>query len=294
LKKQLARLYNPQAYKLISRCTLHYLLHFVSLLAGITNVLHRIFISILSFVIAVALLCTENPALAQYYKIRGTVYDSSMSYPMESVSVLTTSGKGTFTNADGHYEIEVMEKDSIWFSYLNKPTVKFSVLKISNPMAFDISLQVNVPVLKEVKIRLKNYKQDSTQNRLDYAKIFNYQKPKLKPTISNYGAGVGFDLDEIINMFRFKRNRNLASFQKRLLLDEQDKFIDHRFNKALVRRLTQLDGNVLDSFMRVYRPSYMFTQFSGDYDFQQFIRFSFTRFKMGLPPLSIYKQVEEE
>jgi hypothetical protein len=153
---------------------------------------------------------------------------------MEAVSVLSTSGKGTQTNAEGYYEIEVTEKDSIWFSYLGKPTVKFPVLRISNPMAFDVSLHVNVPILKEVKLRPKYYKQDSIQNRLDYAKIFNYEKPKLRPQVT--GLGVGFDLDEIVNMFRFRRNRSMTSFQKRLLLEEEEKFIDHRFNKQLVRR----------------------------------------------------------
>ena len=235
-----------------------------------------------------------NPASAQYYKIRGMVYDSSRSYPMQSVSVLSTSGKGTITNADGYYEIEVTEKDSIWFSYLNKPTIKFPVLKIVNPTEFDISLQVNVPVLREVKIRPPNYKLDSLRNRIDYAKIFNYQKPKLKTVAPQYGTGMGFDLDEIINMFRFKRNRSMASFQKRLFLQEQDKFIDHRFNKALVRRLTLLGGNELDSFMRVYRPSYLFTQLSGDYEFQKYIKDSFYRFKRGLPPLPAIKEEEEE
>ena len=202
----------------------------------------------------------------------GTVYDSSRNYPMESVTVLSTSGKGTMTNAEGHYEIEVEETDSVWFSYLNKPTRKFPVQKIINPFEFDISIQVNVPVLKEVKIRPRNYKLDSMQNRLDYAKIFNYQKPKIKTVTPQYGVGAGFDLDEIINMFRFRRNRSMAAFQKRLLLEEHDKFVDHRFNKALVRRLTLLEGNQLDSFMRVFRPSYMFTKLSGDYEFQQYIK----------------------
>jgi hypothetical protein len=168
------------------------------------------------------------------------VYDSSRNYPLEAVSVLSTSGKGTVTNADGFYEIEVTEKDSIWFSYLNKPTVKFPVLKIVNTMSFDISLHVNVPVLREVKIRPRNYRQDSIQNRIDYAKVFNYQKPKLKPSVTS--SGVGFDLDEIINMFRFRRNRSMASFQQRLLMEEEDKYIDYRFNKALVRRLTLLES----------------------------------------------------
>ncbi len=222
------------------------------------------------------------------------MYDSSRNNPLQSVSVLSTSGAGAVTNADGVYEIMVSEADSIWFSYLNKPTMKFPIAKIANTLQFDISLQVNVPTLKEVKIKLKNYKFDSTQNRIDYANIFNYQKPGLKTTTPQYGAAAGFDVNEIINMFRFKRNRSMASFQKRLLLEEQDKFIDYRFSKALVRRLTLLNGNELDSFMRVFRPSFMFTKFAGDYDFQLFIKESFDRYKKGLRPIPFLKDEEEE
>jgi hypothetical protein len=226
-------------------------------------------------------------AKAQTYKIKGTVYDSSRNYPLELVSVLSTAGGGTATNADGHYEIEVTDRDSIWFSYLNKPTMKFPVIKITNPFAFDISLKVNVTTLKEVKVRPRNYRQDSIQNREDYAKIFNYQKPKIRPSVT--GSGVGFDLDEIINMFRFKRNRSLLAFQKRLLSQEEDKFVDHRFNKALVRRLTSLDGNALDSFMMFYRPPFEFTRMASDYDFQEFIKESFRRYQSGLPPFNFLK-----
>lgn len=263
------------------------------LLAAYKFILQRHFFYILVIIIF-SLLATGPSATAQTYKIKGVVYDSSRNYPLQSVSVLSTSGTGTVTNADGAYEIEVAEKDSIWFSYLNKPTMKFPVLKIVNTLQFDISLQVNVPTLKEVKIKPKNYKQDSLQNRIDYAKIFNYQKPKLKPVTPQYGAGAGFDLNEIINMFRFRRNRSITSFQKRLLLQEQDKFIDYRFSKALVRRLTLLTGNELDSFMQLYRPSYMFTKFAGEYDFQLYIRESFDRFKKGLRPLPFLKEEVEE
>jgi CarboxypepD_reg-like domain len=231
--------------------------------------------------------------MAQTYKISGYVYDSSRNYPLEAVSVISTSGKGTTTNSDGHYTIEVLEKDSIWFSYLGKPTIKFPVLKIVNPFEFDVSLQVSVPTLKEVKIRPKNYRFDSMQNRQDYAKIFNYQKPKLKVVTPQYGAGVGFDLDEIINMFRFKRNRSIASFQQRLLLQEQDKFIDHRFNKALVRRLTLLTGTELDSFMLLYRFSYLFTKSAGEYEFMYYIKQALYRFKRGLQPEAMLKEEEE-
>lgn len=222
------------------------------------------------------------------------MYDSSRNYPLEAVSVLSSSGRGTATNSDGSYEIDVAEKDSIWFSYLGKPTMKFPVSRINNILQFDISLHISIPTLKEVKIRPKNYRQDSLQNREDYAKIFNYQKPKLKTVTPQYGAGVGFDLDEIINMFRFKRNRSIAGFQKRLLEQEEDKFIDYRYNKALVRRLTLLTGPELDSFMRLYRPSYTFTKFANDYDFQSWVKQAFIRFQNGLPPLPFLNEEEEE
>ena len=166
--------------------------------------------------------------------------------------------------------------------------MKYPVLKMTDPLHFDISIQISIPVLKEIRIRPPNYKLDSIQNREDYASIFNYQKPKLKTVTPQYGAGVGFDLDEIINMFRFKRNRSMAAFQKRLLQDERDKFIDHRFSKALVIRLTKLSGTELDSFMQVFRPSYQFTLLTSEYDFQKYIKDSYTRFKLGLPPLCYF------
>lgn len=238
-------------------------------------------------------MCLKPTTGFAQYKIRGTVYDSTRHYPLELVSVLTTSGRGTVTNASGEYEIEVSEKDSIWFSYLNKPTVKFPVLKIANPFGFDISLQVNVPELKEVKIRPRNYKQDSIQNREDYAKVFDYQKPGLKAVTPAYGAAAGFDINEIINMFRFKRNRSMLSFQKRLLLQEQEKFIDHRFSKALVRRLTGLDSADLADFMALYRPPYFFTLGAGDYDFHKYIKVAAERFKRGLPPEPMLPEEEE-
>jgi hypothetical protein len=230
--------------------------------------------------------------LSAQYKIKGTVYDSTRSYPLERVTVMSSSGSGTMTNNDGEYVIEVSEQDSIWFSYLNKPTMKFPVLKILTPYDFDISLQVNVPVLKEVKIRPRDYKLDSMQNRQDYAKIFNYKKPGLSPSVTN--MGVGFDLNEIINMFRFRRNKSMLAFQKRLLFEEQDKAVTHRFNKGLVRRLTGLTGDGLDSFMIIFRPSFRFTKMAGEYEFQLYIKESYNRYLRGLGPAPLLRLQEDE
>jgi hypothetical protein len=220
-------------------------------------------------VFSLLFLSAFTQASAQF-KVKGVVYDSSRMFPMQSVTVLSSSGRLSLTDSNGRYQIDVTENDSIWFSYLGKPTMKYAVLKMNDPLHFDISIQVNIPLLKEVRISPRNYKLDSIQNRIDYAKIFNYEKPAIKTNMS--GLGVGFDLDEIIRMFQFRRNKMTLKFQERLRQQEIDKFIDHRFNKQLVRRLTNLNGAKLDSFMIWYRPTYEFVALASDYEFQLYIK----------------------
>jgi hypothetical protein len=49
----------------------------------------------------------------------------------------------------------------------------------------------------------------------------------------------------------------MALFQQRLIKEEQDRYIDFRFNKTIVKRLTKLkEGPLLDEFMILYRPEY--------------------------------------
>ena len=225
------------------------------------------------YIIIIAGCFIASKAGAQSFKLRGTVYDSTKTYPVIGVSVLTSSGKGTATDSYGQYEIDVTETDSIWFSYLNKPTIKYPVKKISDASRFDIAIHINVPVLKEVIVKPRNYKMDSIQNRIDYAKAFDWQKPKLRGISSGeLGSPAGFDINAIIEMFQFRKNKSNAAFRERLLAEEREKFIDHRFNKALVLRLTGLIGDARDSFMQYCRPSYEFCLYTGEYDFQFFIK----------------------
>jgi hypothetical protein len=223
------------------------------------------------------LFCISIPAFTQV-RISGRVYDITRYRPLEAVSVLTASGRGTISDSLGHFTIVVNEQDSIWFSYLNRPTPKFPVKDIPNPQNFEISLHVSSTELKEVKVMPPNYRLDSIRNREDYAKAFNFRKPGIGSTLSPSG-GVGMDLDAFIEMFQFRKNKRMLAFQKRLLQEEEERYIDHRFSRALVIKLTRLHGEELNTFMKIYRPPVEFVELSTDYEFQDYIKRCFSHYQ---------------
>jgi hypothetical protein len=208
--------------------------------------------------------------------VQGKVFDISKRAPLEAVTVLTTSGKGTITDSLGRYSINLKDTDTLFFSYLGKNTNKFAVTDIKDHLHFDISIHVMVNELPNVTVKNRNYLLDSIQNRKDYAKIFNYKKPSLRlSTNPNYtpgGVGAAFDLTELINMFRVKRNRQIEALQRRLLQQEQDKYIDKRFSRLFVSKVTGWQGEYLDSFMLFYRPAYEFLLTVNDLELGMYIQ----------------------
>ncbi len=200
------------------------------------------------------------------------MYDATQRIPLENIWVLSYKGASTFTDSMGNYSIRLAPDDSLYFSYEGKGTKKYLVREIPYPYAFDMSLKVTVRnALPNVIVRPRSYKLDSMENRADYAKIFGYQKPNPLRNINVGGGAVGIDPNEIINMFRFKYNRRMQAFQNRLVDQEQDKYINYRFNKKIVKKLTTLQGEQLDTFMVRYRPSYYFVQASNDLELYQYI-----------------------
>ena len=214
--------------------------------------------------------------------LHGTVYNMYRTAPLDRVSVISTSGRGTTTDSSGYYQITVPYDDSIYFSYLGRATVKYPVKDLNTMNSFDIALHVDPTQLKEVRVMPRDYREDSIQNRKDYEKYFDFKKPNpftLNGASSGLGMGAGFDLDQIIRYFQFDRTKRLQAFQHRLVEDEQDKYIDHRFNPSLVLRVTHLQGDELDTFMVKYRPSYTFCQRATDYDLMEYIKLAFTEYQ---------------
>ncbi|PSL45596.1 hypothetical protein CLV51_104302 [Chitinophaga niastensis] len=203
-------------------------------------------------------------------RISGTVYERSARFGMPGVSVMSTSGGGTITDSSGHYSIKLHTTDSISFSYQGKATMKFPVKDIPTNRPFDMSLHVDIQVLPTVVISTmrRSYQLDSLKNRDEYRKVFDYERDYLSG--GSGGAGVGVNLDLLFSMKKVKR---MEAFKRYLEWDERDKYVDHRFNKELIKKITGLQSPALDSFMIEYRPSYEMLQgFENEYEYYKYIQ----------------------
>ena len=217
--------------------------------------------------------------------VSGVVYDISGRSPIEAVMVYSKFSR-TQTDSLGRYLITMQAKDSISFSLFGKNTQKYGLDEIEDLSNFNIMIHLNGIDLPDVTVRNSYYRYDSIQSRMDYAKYFNYNPPGLKMSnqqnmFGNGGITIGFDVNEIINMFRFKRNRNAQFLQNRLIYQEQEKYINYRFTKRFVQKLTKLDGPRLDVFMEYCKPSYPTLALLNDLELGYFIQQKFIQFKRG-------------
>lgn len=207
-------------------------------------------------------------------KVRGTVFDKTKINFVENVKVLSTGGAYTYTDSVGNYEIDAGLNDSLSFVHDGKATMQFAVGSIVDKNRFDISLQLVIPsrytYLKEVRVYSKSYKQDSAETRQEYKKIFNFENPGIKSTLGADGMA-GADVDEIINMFKFRRNKSLRALKTIMIGLEEDKYVSYKFSKNNVRRITGLTGALLDTFLVKYRPSYLFIKDKSDAEFNEYV-----------------------
>jgi hypothetical protein len=224
--------------------------------------------------------------MAAQVMLKGTVYDQTQKIPLSSVSVVSKTGPQSTTDSIGNYKIIVSDKDSVYFSYLGKRSPWFAVGDISNPWSFDVSLRVYAPELPPVFITKNSYREDSLQNRRAYERIFDFHSPGLATTSNgpeSGSAGVGLDLDALIDVFRFKYNQRQKGYQRFFEWEEHEKYIDHRFSKPLIKKLTGMTDDQVPAFIKQYRPSYEFMEGTSDVDLGLYIQKCKTDYDTGHP-----------
>ncbi|MBW8684816.1 carboxypeptidase-like regulatory domain-containing protein [Chitinophaga rhizophila] len=218
------------------------------------------------------LLLFSGIAAEAQLRVYGTVYDRSGRFGMPYVSVISSSGNGTVTDSVGRYSINMARTDSISFSYQGKATMRIPVSEIPPNRPFDTKIHVDVTTLPTVVVeeKIRSYQADSIANRQEYRKVFDFSTEY----ISTGSTVVGLNIDALLTM---RKNRRMEKFRNELMMLEQEKYeqnyIEQRFNRPLVKKLTGLESPDLDVFMEKYRPDYpLLLSFDNDYEYYRYLK----------------------
>jgi hypothetical protein len=217
-------------------------------------------------------------------QINGAVMDQQTRQLL--ANALITSSKGiAYSDVHGRFTIEIKNlDDTIRISKLGYRTYQITGQAAKTTIV--IELVKETIDLNEVKVFAKrNRIKDSLNTRAMFAKSFNSAAPKFKDIVrisKENGpipiAGVTLIPSELIKAIGYKHSREYK-FKKTLLRDEDDKYIDSRFDKDLVSKITKLQSDSLSIFMEKYRPTINLLKKMTSYDLIIYIKRSLLSFK---------------
>lgn len=209
---------------------------------------------------------------------------------VEGIMVDAASGKTTFTDHLGYFQLPIIQGDTFYFYIGSKRSRPYFIDSIPDRNKFVVSLEsILRPVgqatpfgypqsdLADVTVYGRNYHKDSLANRQQYGKYFDYRKP----TTGQVALGMlGSPVTALYEGLNKKKQRRLTIMKSNLLNIEQDGYIDSRFNlQTVIRYIGQQDETVLDDFMKKYRPKYEDLHTMGEVEFAIYINTSFKEYK---------------
>jgi hypothetical protein len=202
--------------------------------------------------------------------INGHVIDLADSSFLDNVNVRNIhSMKGMTIQSKGKFELEVRKGELIEFSKIGYQTVRIRITNEKEPRYYNIVMNKAPIQLREVDIRGKtlDYKKDSIRYRETYDLVLRKEKRNE------------IDMRSMPLAMLSRKNRQEWAFQEMYEIWEREKFIDFTFNERLVARITYLKEEELKQFMKRYRPSYDFLRTASDYEYLDYIKSSYFKFK---------------
>lgn len=199
-------------------------------------------------------------------KVSGLVLEKGTGKRISDVNVVNTRTKRVvFTNAFGVFYIEAAVGDT-----LSITKVGYGPLKTVIYSNDDILLEMQPGILlEEVVIARRSKRQDMEDILRDYSKkgIYNGGKNTL-------GTYLNSPATALYNLFG-KDAKNMKRFEKFMSRELDAMAVDRIFNKEAVTKVTGLQGEELEHFMELYRPTYDQVSKWGQYDLLEYINKSF-------------------
>lgn len=226
--------------------------------------------------------------LSSAQDLKGTIKDKHSGEILIGVSIKVAS-RSTYSDSYGNFILSGIKLgDKITFSSIGYREEKY-IVDNSNLDNLVIYMKQTTILLDEVKINsFRNYKADSLKFREEFAKTFNYSKPKFKDIFisKNYSSNVprhpnqasnstasliSVDVLSVISMLGKNRTPQ-SKLQQKLIKEEEEQYLDNTFSKRKVQNLTGLKGDSLQTFMQLYRPNIDAAKYMSEYDIILYIK----------------------
>ncbi|HLF33382.1 MAG TPA: carboxypeptidase-like regulatory domain-containing protein [Cyclobacteriaceae bacterium] len=226
-------------------------------------------------------------------RITGKVMNSRTREPVPFAHIVNASrNTGTATGETGEFSIVTGRHDSLKFTAIGFED-KIIFLRDSSDLSllyFSIYLEPRSYLLEEVDIYandpMDGFRRDTTQSTR-----YRFSLGKDDPMTMELGAkpiASGY-ITAFANQFnRHERQEKKlerifdeqhSEIQTRNRADSLAMVINARYNSLVVSRITDLQGNELDSFIKEYRPSDIFILSASEYDFALQIVTSFRDYR---------------
>lgn len=210
--------------------------------------------------------------------LTGKIFKTNSTETLLSVSIHNiTEQRYDLSDEDGSYRIQAAPGDHIAFSSVGYKadtlTVTASLLTASCPIYLDIRPQE----LQAVRVgQYSNYQLDSMDRRKEYAWVYEHDNTPHFARDRQGADGVGITLNIFRNTSSAAKQR--IRLEKRLEKEEEDYYVDFRYNKDYVARITHLKGDSLKQFMQRYRPSYDYCRKAANVDILVYISDSYKQY----------------
>ena len=230
-----------------------------------------------SFYFLVLLLACSLHSWGQQF-LTGKVFKKNSTEFLISVSIHNITGQRyDLSEENGSYRIQAAPGDHIAFSSVGYVADTVTVTASLLTAEYTVYLDVRAQTLQAVRVgEFSNYQLDSMDRRKEYAWVYDHDNTPHVARDRQGADGVGVTL----NIFR---NSGSAAHQrkdlkKRLEKEEEDYYVDSRYNKDYVSKMTHLKGDSLLQFMRRYRPSYDYCRKAATVDILVYISDSYKQY----------------
>ena len=233
------------------------------------------YICLLVSLMLLLLTVTPSTYAQQSIGVSGIVVEKGGSARLSDVNVINLrTKKRAQTNTFGVFIIEASVGDS-----LSLTKTGYGPIKTVLQTAEDILIEMQAGLTIETVVVSRMSKEAEMRDMLD-----DYRKKGVynggKNTVGTY---LGSPATALYNLFG-RDAKNAKRFANLMDRELEEGHVDRVFNKTTVRSVIGLDGDELQSFMDMYRPSYSMVRNWGQYDFMHYVKRSFEAWdKNGRP-----------